>query len=63
MNDNDKIVNELVEQLDWWEHIGRIASIDKDAVEEAIDFLYPDGIFDFPSEQIDNLIFRVLMAL
>ena len=43
MNDNDKIVNELVEQLDWWEHIGRIASIDKDA--------------------IDNLIFRVMMAL
>lgn len=63
MNDNDKIVNELVEQLSWWKYTGWISSIDKDAIEEAIDFLYPNGILKFSPEQIDNLVFRVMMAI
>ena len=57
----DDVVSNIVDQVRWWYDIGKIRYIDDtDAIEEAIDSLYPEGLTD---EESDNLIFRVKMAI
>ena len=56
----DDVVSNIVDQVRWWYDIGKIRHIDTDAIEEAIDSLYPEGL---TNEESDNLIFRVKMAI
>lgn len=56
----DDVVSNIVDQVRWWYDIGKIKSISTDAIEDAIDSLYPEGL---TNEESDNLIFRVKMAI
>ena len=56
----DYVVNNIVDQVKWWYDIGKIKSIGTDAIEDAINSLYPEGL---TNEESDNLIFRVKMAI
>ena len=53
-----KIVNDLISQVDWWYKIGRISIIDHEAVLEALDELYPN----FRGDSSD-IVFQVLMSM
>ncbi len=53
-----KIVNDLINQVDWWYKIGRISIIDHEAVLEALDELYPN----FRGDSSD-IVFQVLMSM
>lgn len=53
-----KIVSDLINQVDWWYKIGRISIIDHEAVLEALDELYPN----FRGDSSD-IVFQVLMSM
>lgn len=53
-----KIVSDLINQVDWWYKIGRISIIDHEAVLEALDELYPS----FRGDSSD-IVFQVLMSM
>ena len=53
-----KIVSDLIDQVDWWYKIGRISIIDHEAVLEALDELYPN----FRGDSSD-IVFQVLMSM
>ena len=53
-----KIVSDLIDQVDWWYKIGRISIIDHEAVLKALDELYPN----FRGDSSD-IVFQVLMSM
>ena len=57
MNEKE-MINNLIEQVDWWYKIGKISIVDHEAVEEALDELYPNYRGDS-----SDIVFQVLMSM
>lgn len=53
-----KMINELINQVEWWYKIGRISIIDHEAVLEALDELYPNYKGDG-----SDIVYQVLMSI
>lgn len=53
-----KMINELIDQVEWWYKIGRISIIDHEAVLEALDELYPNYKGD-----CSDIVYQVLMSI
>lgn len=58
MTNEQKMINDLIEQVEWWYKVGKIDIIDHEAVLEAIDELYPNYKGD-PSD----IVYLTLMSM